>query len=348
MIAERILHSEIHGPARPSAARERVGCGVRIRLGAAPALVAKRSLRESGALGPATLAAVSLGDTFLSVQRASWDARAEDPPALTAALERVASEGRAAWGVEIAPEVLAAYLAQRAPDRTEPLAALRAMHTTDLYLACACSGGDARAIARFEADVLPAAEPAIARIDRDPGFVRDLLHEVRVRLLVSEDGPPRISAYLGRGPLTSWVQVVAMRAAYDAKRAKPAEVLEDADALAVLPFDGEDAELARMRSELAGPFKRAFGEALAGLDARERNVLRMYLLEGVSSEAIGRMYRVHRATVARWIASIHEQLLAQTKKRLSKELKVSSNELESLMRLLTSRLEVSIATVLRS
>lgn len=291
---------------------------------------------------------MELGETFLSVQRAAWDARADDPRALSAALDRVVEDGRAAWGVELAPEILAAYLAERAPDQTEPLAALRAMQTTDLYLACACTRGDAAAIARFEASILPAAEPAIARIDRDPGFVADTLHEVRVRLLVAEDGPPRIAAYLGRGPLTSWVQVIAMRAAYSAKRAKRADAPEDADQLAALPFEGDDAELARMRDELAVPFKRAFGEALAALDARERNVLRLYLLEDVSSEAIGRMYRVHRATVARWIARIHEQLLSDTKKRLSRELRLSGKELDSFMRLVNSRLEVSIATVLRS
>jgi RNA polymerase sigma-70 factor (ECF subfamily) len=139
-----------------------------------------------------------------------------------------------------------------------------------------------------------------------------------------------------------------MRAAYSAKRVKQ-PVPEDAEELAGVPFEGEDAELARIRQELSAPFARAFGEALASLGARERNVLRLYLLEGVSSEAIGRMYRVHRATVARWIARIHETLLSETKKRLAKEVQgMNTGDLESFMRVLASRLEVSIATVLRS
>lgn len=290
------------------------------------------------------------GETFLAIQREAWDARVDDPAALSAAIERVREAGRAAWpGVELSSEVLATYLAERAPDETDPEKALAAMHTTDLYLACACSRGDAKAIGWLETKVLPAAEPAVARVDRDPDVIREIVHEVRVRLLVGEDGAPgRIAAYLGRGPLTSFVQVLAMRAAYSAKRVKPVEVPDDAAALAAVPFEGEDAELARIRSELAGPFSRAFGEALAGLAPRERNVLRLYLLEGVSSESIGRMYRVHRATVARWIASIHEQLLSETRKRMSRELGLSAREVDSFMRLLVSKLEVSIATVLRS
>jgi RNA polymerase sigma-70 factor (ECF subfamily) len=290
---------------------------------------------------------MELAETYLCVQRDAWDAKAADPTALSDAIRAIVEDGRRAWaGVQVEPDVLAAYLAERAPDQTEPLVALRAMQTTDLYLACACARGDAKAIAHFEQSVLPHAEPAISRIDKDPEFVGDLLHEVRVRLLVDgENGAARIKGYLGRGPLTSWVQVVAMRAAYSAKRVKPA-VPEDAEELSLVPFDGEDAELARIRRELAGPFARAFGEALASLGARERNVLRLYLLEGVSSEAIGRMYRVHRATVARWIARIHETLLSETKKRLSRELGIGSREVESFMRVLSSKLEVSIATVL--
>ncbi len=296
------------------------------------------------------MAAVSieLAETYLAVQRDAWDARSSDPRALSAAIATIVDSGRAAWpGVEIDPATLAAYLAERAPDETEPLSALATMHTADLYLACACARGDARAIAHFEEKILPHAEPAIARIDKDPAFVRDTVHEVRVRLLVDgEAGPARIKSYLGRGPLTSWVQVIAMRTAYSAKRMKPAEAPEDAGELALIAFEGEDAELSRMRRELAGPFARAFSEALASLGARERNILRLYLLEGVSSEAIGRMYRVHRATVARWIARIHETLLSETKKKLGRELALSGHELESFMRLVTSRLEISIATVL--
>src|SRR5262245_24377427 len=93
---------------------------------------------------------IELAETYLCVQRDAWDAKASDPSALSAALEAIGAAGRAAWpGVEVASDALAAYLAERAPDQTEPLAALRAMQTTDLYLACGCARGDAKAIAHF-------------------------------------------------------------------------------------------------------------------------------------------------------------------------------------------------------
>ena len=41
-------------------------------------------------------------------------------------------------------------------------------------------------------------------------------------------------------------------------------------------------------------------EAFAALESRERNLLRYALGDGLSVDAIGTLYRVHRATAARW------------------------------------------------
>ncbi len=293
--------------------------------------------------------ATALADTFLELQREAWDAQARSAPRLHALIAERAAQARAAWpGVELEDSLFAAHLAACCPDETDPEAAVAGLQTDDLFLAAACARGDSRAIRHFERTVLPAAEPAIARIDASREFVEDALHEVRIRLLVDgEQGPARIRSYLGRGPLTSWVRVVAMRTSYGLKRAKPAEVPEEIERLAALPFEGTSPELSALRRDFAGPFHEAFKAALDALDARERNVLRLYLLEGVPSEVIGRMYGVHRATVARWIAGTHQQLLSETRRRLTAELGLIGKDLDTLMKLVSSGLEISIATVLR-
>lgn len=295
------------------------------------------------------MSSTGLAETFLALQREAWDARVEDEDALQAAIRARAASAREAWpGVSLEEGVFAEHLAACAPDRTDPIEALEGLHTDDLYLACACARGDSKAIRHFEKTVLPAAEPAIARVDSSAEFVEDALHEVRIRLLVDgEQGPARIRGYLGRGPLTSWVRVVAMRTAYGLKRVKPAEVPEEVERLAALPFDGTSPELKALRRDFAGPFHAAFREALDALEARERNVLRLYLLEGVPAEVIGKMYGVHRATVARWIAGTHQQLLGETRRKLTAELGLIGKDLDTLMKLVSSGLEISIATVLR-
>ena len=294
-----------------------------------------------------TTSPIAVADTWLALRSEADEAGSVDEQRLATAVASAAAAGRARWpGVDVADAELLAWLAERCPDGSDAADALASMHTADLYLACACARGDRRAIALFEAEVLPAARPAIARIDPDPELAAEILSELRVRLLVDgESGPARIRSYIGRGPLTSWVQVAAMRLAYGAKR-RVVGAHEDAERLAVLPYGGDDPELARIRAELAEPFRRAFTESLSSLDARDRNVLRLHLLEGVSTQSIGRIYHVHRATVARWIARVHEELLAATRRRLSRELRVDRSELETFMRLLASQLEVSIVSAL--
>jgi RNA polymerase sigma-70 factor (ECF subfamily) len=289
---------------------------------------------------------VGLADTFVAVVASAWGGSVRDPDALDATLARIIEQAHRKWpGVLVAPDVFAEHVAERTPDEADPLDALADMHVVDLYLACACSTGDPAAIAHFESKIMPAVGPAVARIDPDPEVGREIAEEVRVRLLVDgENGPARIRSYIGRGPLTSWVQVTAMRLAYSHKRKKRVEV-PDADRLAALPVGGSDAEMDRIRAEFAGPFKAAFSAALGSLSPRERNVLRLHLLEGLNTETIGRMYRVHRATVARWIARSHETVLRETRKALARE-GIGRDDFDSFMRLVRSQLEVSIVSAL--
>lgn len=291
--------------------------------------------------------ASALGATFLAVSREAWDARAP-LDALEAALAERIEAARAAWpGVALDGAVFAAHVAACAPAEVDPIAAIGELATSDLYLACACARGDARAIRHFEREVLPAAEPAIARVDSSAAFVDEAMHEVRVRLLVeTEEGPARIRSYLGRGPLTHWVRVVAMRTATSLKRHASPEQSGADELFAALPHAGTSPELKVLRAELAGPFHAAFRAALATLEVRERNVLRLYLLEGVPSETIGTMYGVHRATVARWIASAHERVLGETRRRLGAELGARPKDLDTLVRAASETLEVGIATLL--
>src|SRR5689334_23192125 len=121
-----------------------------------------------------------LGQTFVALREDAADAAAMEE-----AIRRVAEAGRAAWpGVELGDEALAAWLAERVPDGADPAAALGALHAGDLYLACACALADPAAIAAFEAKILPAIGPAVARIDPDVAFGREIAAEVRVKLLV--------------------------------------------------------------------------------------------------------------------------------------------------------------------
>jgi RNA polymerase sigma-70 factor (ECF subfamily) len=291
----------------------------------------------------------SLTTSFIATAREIWELVPGDHGALESALASALEAAIAQWpGLTLPADCFARYLAERTPDETDPVEALASMHTTDLYLACGCTFGIPRAIELFESDIVPAIAPAIARIDSDADFGSEIVHEMRVKLLVAPAGTtPKIASYVGRGPLRSWVQVAAIRAATSAKRRQPAERPHDLTALASAPWIGADAELAHIRREGVDAFRDAFAQALRHLDVRERNILRFYVVDGLSSEAIGRMYHVHRATVARWIAQAQESLLRDTRRHLRAALALSPEEVESLMRVVRSQLDISIVSMLR-
>lgn len=292
----------------------------------------------------------SFGHSFLRGLAGAYDlpdsALRQVGPALTQHLD----DARARWpGVVLSGEDYAEHLARCAPldgedGATEPAAALAEMHTEDLYLARACAEGSRAAIESFEKHIMSQVPRAIARVDSDDGFMRQIMEDVRVKLLVGDGGEPRILRYLGRGPLSSWVQVTGIRAAYSHKRRRGKEVPLPSDL--DVPLIADAPELARLREQIEAPFRRAFLAALAELTPRERTILRLYLIEEVSAESIGTMYKVHRATVARWIHKARRAVHAGTRKRLQQELDIGAETFESLMGALLSRLDVSLASFL--
>jgi RNA polymerase sigma-70 factor (ECF subfamily) len=65
-------------------------------------------------------------------------------------------------------------------------------------------------------------------------------------------------------------------------------------------------------------------------------------------DRVGTVYRVHRATAARWIQAIRERLLDETYRRLGERLRLSPAEFASLTAIVQSQLRVSLSGILRS
>lgn len=236
--------------------------------------------------------------------------------------------GRARWpNVGLDPGALDAHLV--ACD----LSPSPAIYAEDLFVALAAAGGDEEAVRAIEHEYLAAIAPAIARFDKD-----ELLQRVRYRLLAEK--PPRILQYSGRGPLKSWLRVVAVREALMASREKKREVdLDEAEALL-----DEDGEIAHMKALYGAKFKAAFAEAFAALAPDERNMLRYHYLDGLGFEEIGRMRSVHRTTITRAFQKIRDALATDTRAALARE--VGADELDSIMRLIESQLDVSLHRLL--
>jgi RNA polymerase sigma-70 factor (ECF subfamily) len=219
----------------------------------------------------------------------------------------------------------------------------------DLYLAYACSLGDPAAIGAFETGYLREVDHAAAKLRVSPAVADEARQVVRDLLFVGrEDRPPAIASYAGKGDLRGWTRVVAMRELLKlrARDAKEVPIGDDALLDALSPAD--DPELEILRAQYREVFARCFRDALARLPAKDRALLRHLLIDGFSLDVIGTMYSVHRATAARWVASARQDLLDGTKAQLAKELALSSDEVDSVIRVVRSRLDLSVERLLRT
>lgn len=263
-------------------------------------------------------------------------------PGLEEALVGLVRQAKEAW-----PEVgmdagaFLAHVAERLPSKGEAREVLASLRADDFFLAFACARGDARGLEAFDAHVLSQVGMWLPR--EEPAVVDELRQLVRQRLLLPVDGaPPKLASYAGRGPLGQWVRAVTLRLLVDRQRASPREMPMEEAPMALAERLGADPELAFIRERHQEDFRVAFRAALGRLDARERNLLRLHHVHGLSMDAVSATYQAPRSTVARWIALARERLLTLTREELTTRLGLTPDELDSLLRIVRSQLEVSL------
>jgi RNA polymerase sigma-70 factor (ECF subfamily) len=262
---------------------------------------------------------------------------------LGAALRRLFDEGRQAWpSVELGIEAFVGYLAERA---SGPLPS--EARGPDLYLACACVARGRGAIESFDRAYLAQMGAYLARHRPTPAFVDEVRQEVRDKLFMSRDAaPPRIAEYHGKGALANWVRVVALRVAMNMRRQPwPAAADDDSELDRPAPGDPEmDYEEERYRKA----FDEVIRGAVAALDGEQRRLLRRHFADGLTLDALAVELDVHRATVARRLAAARAALRLEARRRLQIALGVGESELESLARVMRSRLDLSLRSVFRT
>jgi RNA polymerase sigma-70 factor (ECF subfamily) len=200
----------------------------------------------------------------------------------------------------------------------------------------------------LHAQYFPKVRGALHRTGLDDAPAADLEQSLLERLLVGDgEGEPKLAGYAGRGDLQGWLCIAAVREArYQLRRGGRVDALDD-DRLSERAAPLEDQELHHLKQAYQAEFRAAFCEALAASGERERNLLRYQLLEGLTIDQIGAIYRVHRATAARWLAQARAQVFEQTRAGLMARLRISGPESESIIRLVRSQLDVSVHALLR-
>ncbi len=286
---------------------------------------------------------------FVANARESQRAAISAAPNLEQRLAGLLHEARSAWpNFAVAPDQFLAYVAQRMPDDRAVPDALDALRMPDLYLACACSLGDTRALAEFDSRYVTEIDAALGRMRQSRATVDEVKQLVRQKLFVGNGKRPgKISEYAGRGGLHRWVRAVAVRTCLNQMRKGKREVLmENNQVLRGVSAAGDDPELAYMKEKYRNEFREAFQEALGMLSDREQGLLRYHYVDGLNIDEIGTIYRVHRVTAYRWLEKARETLVAKTLGQLKARLNVENKEFDSIMRLIRSQLHLSLVRYL--
>lgn len=271
--------------------------------------------------------------------------------AVAAELEAVVERGRAAWPELTLPAAtfishLIERLAVEATPRTvESLTAhLRGLHADDLYLACACSHGNKSAIEVLSRRYLGQLPSMIGHMRLSRDEVEDIAQTLGERLFIGRaDARPRIVEYSGRGALQSWIRMAAIRAALDRRRRSQKEPVDvDPQAAFGNLSDGTDPQREHLKQRYRQHFEEALRTALSHLSAEQRNILRLHFLDGLSIDKLAALFKVHRATAARWIVAAQRALLQDMRADLQERLKLNHSEIDSIAKLVRSQLHLSL------
>ena len=301
--------------------------------------------RESGEVqtraGVSTFAAAE--NTLPCMIRSVGD---EEPKA--SAIDLVAGyfeHGRSAWpAIDLDIDTFRRYFARHASERIPG-----DDRAADMYLACACGYGVDGAVGALEHAFSRDIASAVASINPSPSFVEEALQVTRLRLFTrSGPAPGAIADYAGRASLRSWLRTVFVRSAISMRRRKAEQRHEPVT-------DQSDQRLARSGPEfeyLLRRYKEVFEDAIRSaietLSPKERMLLRLSVVEGMSVDQLGAAYRVGRSTAARWIAAARATLFERARREVHEQVLVTSSELDSLATALRSQFEVNVGDLLRS
>jgi RNA polymerase sigma-70 factor (ECF subfamily) len=219
------------------------------------------------------------------------------------------------------------YLLRHKPDASarEVTDFIDALHADELLLVVACEQGDEAAwtemVEQYRTVVLSAARSSSA----GAGEAEELADSVWAELYglrEREDGTRagKLAYYSGCGSLGGWLRAVVGQLAVDRHRRtsrlvqteEPSEfdraVAESHEGDGWRPAPERDPERALAEGEAARAVEVALAEALGGLDAEDRLLVKLYYFDGLKLKEAGAVLGVHEATASRRLTRLHTEI----------------------------------------
>jgi RNA polymerase sigma-70 factor (ECF subfamily) len=266
----------------------------------------------------------------------------KDVEGLETLLRELLEKGRGAWpAITLTAGTFVRHLARHLPAEGGA-EVLRQLHGADLYLACACAVGERQALLAFEQHVLQKVPARLGQVSESTAD--EVLQVMRQRLLLGRgDTPPRIADYSGRGPLLAWVRIIGVRivgelASQDGRQ----ELFDEPPETLARMLAPDDPERELLKEDSRQALVTALRTALAAMPEGERALLRLHHIHGLTMDRLAAMYGEPRSSIARRVLHARERLLKLTRGELASRLRLDVSELESLLGLVRSRLDLSL------
>jgi RNA polymerase sigma-70 factor, ECF subfamily len=239
---------------------------------------------------------------------------------------------------------VAEALAAKCPS-DDVLAYIASCYAFDLLVSQRAARGDAAAIARIEQAHRAVIDATCRRFVSSDHGIDDLRQILREKLFAGS--PAAVAQYDGRGRLGSWLRVMATRLFIDLRKRKDRgrEVADLNDRAQQLP-DPADLGLDLIKAEYRAATRAAIEHAAQELSPGDRLLLRQHLVAGLTIDELGVALGIHRASAARRIAKARDQLVAATRAELTAKLALSPRELDELLGMVASRIDLSITRLL--
>jgi RNA polymerase sigma-70 factor (ECF subfamily) len=255
--------------------------------------------------------------------------------------------GESSWPqLQVTPEQFVSFLARQLPPDLHSSQQLRMLRASDLFLICGLWLRQPAAEEILEARYMPRVHEVLLRLGISAPSIAEIQQDLYIRLFERQDDAIARHGYSGRGELSGWLCTCAVREARRRQNRAQREVTLEQTSSTVLLSTRQTPEMEVLTGQMKEAFQRAFEDSIAALSSRERNLLRYYFLRRLSLEQIGSMYRVSRATSARWVAHAQERLGQMTRERFLTGTEVSAESLPRIMSLIQSRVSIDLGTLL--
>lgn len=295
---------------------------------------------------------MTLVQLFLQQAAPTMDADGDLHQALEDALWQLVKTGAASWPeIQLAPEDFVRFLAKQLPPPLQEPRLLLSLHARDLYLVSALGQGHRAALLVLETEHMPKVRRVLRKLGTPEPMIADILQSLYNRLLERQNAPPDAPTlrhgYSGRGDLSGWLCTCAVHDAGRRHRRQQRELSLDEAPTVIWGAQGHSPEMALLTGQLKEIFQSVFRDAVESLTSRERNLLRYHFLSELSIDQIGRLYHVHRATAARWVAQARERLITETRKRFLARAPTGAETFPRIVELIRSQITANLAALLK-